>query len=147
MAILLDTNILLRWANEKDPEYQITIEALDKLDLQHNTPYTTPQNYVEFWSVATRPVSVNGLGLPVAETLVLMKRLRALFPMLPDIAAIFDEWLNLVTVAAVSGRRVHDARLVAVMLAHGVDSILTFDTDDFARHLPFGITPVHPASV
>ena len=46
----------------------------------------------------------------------------------------------------VSGVQVHDARLVAAMLAHGVTHILTFNTADFARYAPEGIVAVAPAS-
>jgi predicted nucleic acid-binding protein len=45
----------------------------------------------------------------------------------------------------VSGIQVHDARIVAAMTVHQVNSILTFDLDDFARYSD--ITVVHPAKV
>ena len=35
---------------------------------------------------------------------------------------------------AVSGKNVHDARMVAAMVVHGVESILTFNTQDFLRY-------------
>jgi hypothetical protein len=34
----------------------------------------------------------------------------------------------------VSGKNAHDARLVAAMLVHGIESILTFNTQDFFRY-------------
>jgi predicted nucleic acid-binding protein len=37
---------------------------------------------------------------------------------------------------------VHDARLVAAMLAHGVPQLLTLNDRDFARYA--GISVVHP---
>lgn len=77
----------------------------------------------------------------------LVRRLRVLFPLLPDTPAIFDEWLRLVVAANVSGRQVHDTRLVAVMRTHGVTHILTFNVKDFLRFQPFGIMAVHPADV
>jgi ssRNA-specific RNase YbeY (16S rRNA maturation enzyme) len=36
-----------------------------------------------------------------------------------------------VTSYQIQGKRVHDARLVAVMLVHGVTHLLTFNPDDF----------------
>jgi hypothetical protein len=47
----------------------------------------------------------------------------------------------------VSGVQVHDARLVAAMKIHRVSHILTFNTDDFVRYAPEGITAVDPATV
>ena len=45
----------------------------------------------------------------------------------------------------VSGKKIYDARLVAVMKSHGIDRIVTFNTKDFARYP--GITAIHPASL
>jgi hypothetical protein len=41
--------------------------------------------------------------------------------------------------------QVHDARLVAAMLAHGVPQILTLNPRDFQRYTE--ITVLHPADV
>jgi predicted nucleic acid-binding protein len=147
MAHLLDSNLLLRWANRGDGERPLALSAMRKLGRQGEALHTTPQNYTEFWSSATRPAGGNGLGLTPAQTERLVRRLRTLFPVLPDTGAIFDEWLRIVVAAAVSGRQVYDARLVAVMLAHGITHILTFDVNDFKRYQAFGITIVHPADV
>src|SRR5258708_5261112 len=118
-----------------------------KLRLQGRVLHTTAQNYIEFWSGATRPTAANGLGLTPTRAARLVHRLRPLFPLLADTSAIFDEWLRLVTTAAVSGRQVHDARLVAVMRVHSVTHLLTFNISDFTRYQTIGIVLVHPASV
>ncbi len=47
----------------------------------------------------------------------------------------------------VSGVQVHDARLVATMLVHGVTHILTFNTSGFTRYNSKGIVAVDPATV
>jgi len=49
----------------------------------------------------------------------------------------------LVIAHAVMGVNVHDARLVAAMLVHGLTHILTFNTADFRRFSQ--ITVVHPS--
>lgn len=73
------------------------------------------------------------------------ERIRAierLFPLLPDGPLIHQTWRALVVSAGVSGRQVHDARLAAVMHAHGIGHLLTFNTGDFRRYA--GIRAVHP---
>jgi len=147
VAYLLDTNLLLRWANLLDPARPLALAALQKLRQQGVVLHTTPQNYIEFWSNATRPVTANGLGLSPPQASRLVQRLRPLFPLLADTGLIFDEWLRVVNAAGVSGRQVHDARLVAVMLAHGVTHLLTFNVGDFTRYQAMGIVAVHPATV
>ena len=47
----------------------------------------------------------------------------------------------------VSGVQVHDARLVASMIAHNVTRILTFNVTDFERYADEGIEVVNPAAV
>ena len=147
MAHLVDSNLLPRWANKGDPERPVALAALRTLGGQGETLNTSPQNYTEFWSSATRPIANNGLGMTPIHAERLVRRLRLLFPLLPDTPAIFDEWLRLVVAANVSGRQVHDTRLVAVMLTHGITHLLTFNVKDFLRFQPFGITVVHPADV
>ena len=72
-------------------------------------------------------------------------RVLAQFPLLDDTPAVFVHWLDLVSTHRVIGRRVHDARLVAVMLVHGISHLLTFNRDDFRQFSEIVI--VEPAQV
>jgi predicted nucleic acid-binding protein len=58
---------------------------------------------------------------------------------------IFPAWRKLVLEHRVSGIHVHDARIIAAMTVHQVESILTFDLGDFKRY--GHITPVDPKSL
>jgi predicted nucleic acid-binding protein len=145
VSYLADTNILTRWAQPHLPEYPLVISAVEALLDQAESVFITPQNLVEFWSVATRPLAVNGLGMSLIEATQELQRFELLFPLLPDIPAIYPEWRNLVLTVGVSGRQVHDTRLAAVMRAHNITHLLTFNPTDFAR-FP-GIIVVHPQEV
>lgn len=57
------------------------------------------------------------------------------------------EFRRLLLQYSVVGRQVHDARLVAMMLAWQIESILTLNDRDFRRFAPEGITIVTPASL
>jgi hypothetical protein len=144
-AYLADTNIHLRWAQPGDPLRPIAISAVDSLRLRGDDVVITPQNLVESWNVATRRVPHNGLGFTPPRADRVAQQLEHLFPLVPDIPALHTHWRSLVVSTSVSGRQVHDTRLVAVMLAHGLTHLLTFNTADSAR-FP-GITVVDPASV
>lgn len=65
--------------------------------------------------------------------------------LLPDREAIYREWRRLVVAHAVSGVQVHDARLAAAMLVHGITHLLTLNSADFVR-FP-GITAVRPSEI
>jgi predicted nucleic acid-binding protein len=91
------------------------------------------QNVTEFWNVATRPVEKNGLGFSHEEVLQEVASIESLLALLPDIPAIYPIWKQIVQDHRVQGVKVYDARLVAVMRAHAVDSVLTFNASDFRR--------------
>ena len=114
--------------------HQSATAALRILLSEDNDVFLTPQNLIEFWSVATRPTAANGLGFTTEQTATEVDRIAALFPMLTDTPEIFIHWRQLVESCRVRGRQVHDARLAAVMRTHRVTHILTFNADDFRRY-------------
>ena len=57
-SYLLDTNILLRASDPGSPKYMLTMSSLAKLLARGEPIYITAQNLIEFWGVATRPLSV-----------------------------------------------------------------------------------------
>jgi predicted nucleic acid-binding protein len=127
------------------PEHDLAVSSVETLHRRGENVLITPQNLIEFWSVATRPVNVNGLGMSPEQADQDVQQLEQLFPLLPDTPDIFAEWRRLVVTVGVSGRQVHDARLVSVMLTHGVTHLLTFNPGDFTRYP--GITVVHPQDI
>lgn len=57
-----------------------------------------------------------------------------LFRLTLDDQQMFAEWRSLVSVVGVTGRAAHDARLVAAMLQHGINELLTYNPQDFKRY-------------
>jgi predicted nucleic acid-binding protein len=142
---LLDTNVLLRWADPRHPLNPTIQEAVETLKAAGEDVYVTPQNIVEFWNVWTRPANRNGFGYTPTEAALEAARILAFFRFASDTTTIFSEWLGLVEALDVSGVKVHDTRLVAVMRVHGLTHLLTFNGDDF-RRFP-SIIVVDPRSV
>lgn len=142
---LLDTNILLRVVNYADPEHELVLEAMTTLADKGHTLAVTPQVLIEFWAVATRPSVVNGFGWSPEVVALEITRIRSLFQVLPDSEDIFTNWLQLVSAYNVSGKQVHDTRLVAVAYTHNVEFLLTLNVRDFQR-FP-GIVALHPSDV
>ena len=129
---LADTNLLLRLADPASPQHPIATNALARLFRQGDEVYLTPQNFIEFWAVATRPVEANGFGWNSEQTTKEVAELQARFPLLPDSPDVFTGWLNLVKQLPIHGKHVHDARLVAVLQTHAVEHLITFNASDFA---------------
>ncbi|NES20363.1 MAG: PIN domain-containing protein [Symploca sp. SIO3E6] len=144
---LIDTNVLLRFANRQDSRHQIVRTAIRKLKQDGHQLTVASQNCVEFWNVATRPVGKNGFGLTPANADRLLCLIERLFPLLTEEAMLYSEWRRLVVAFGVSGVQVHDARLVAAMKVNGITHILTFNTTDFIRYGREGIVAVDPTMV
>jgi predicted nucleic acid-binding protein len=144
-AYLLDSNILLRVVQPGDPSFKIVTESVRRLLRASSVLCYTSQNLGEFWSVLTRPANRNGFGLSIEEADIRAKEIESEFRLLPDSPEIHEEWRRLLVTIRVSGTQVHDTRLVAAMLVHGVDRILTLNTKDFARFDK--IEAIHPIDV
>jgi predicted nucleic acid-binding protein len=143
--ILLDTNVLLRLSDGASPDQSIAMQAIAQLRLRGDHSCITAQNIIEFWAVATRPLEVNGLGWTTQRTADEIAQLLERFQLLEDSPGILTNWLTLVKAHDIKGKKVHDARLVAMMQAHGVTALLTFNTDDFKAYP--NITLLHPNDV
>ena len=143
MAILADTNVLLRSLYPDHPHYYAAEKALAALRLRGEALCIAPQNLIEFWAVATRTRDDNGLGMSPARAAREIATLRRFFRLLPATPEVLDTWQRLVIDLGISGKPTHDVHLVAVMLVYSVTDILTFNTGHF-RRFP-GITVLDPA--
>jgi predicted nucleic acid-binding protein len=138
---LIDTNVLLRSAVDTSARGAVAAGAIAILLARGDELFLTAQVLIEFWSVATRPAMVNGLGWPLDLVRGEIDKLLDQFPLLPETPAVFAEWLRLVTTHGVAGKQVHDARLVAILNTHDVARLLTFNTGDFKVFGALAIPP------
>jgi predicted nucleic acid-binding protein len=145
MPVIVDANIFLRKVDAGSPHNPILELALDHLRAGGYLFYSFEQTSYEFWTVATRPIANNGLGMTPALADRELDNLLKFFPLLDDLPGKYKEWRSLVRTYAVSGKPAHDARYVAGMATYGIAHILTFNVSDFAR-FP-GITPLDPAAL
>jgi predicted nucleic acid-binding protein len=68
VTCLLDTNVLLYLANPAAPQHNAASRAVVRILADGGRLTVAAQVLFEFWSVATRPASANGLGWTVAQT-------------------------------------------------------------------------------
>jgi predicted nucleic acid-binding protein len=143
--MLVDTSILLRTLQLQHPQLSTVRNAIKTPTAQPRDLHIAPQNLVELWAVATRPLEQNGLGMTPPAAAGELTQLKSMFLLLPKTSAIYPVWESLVTQHQVSGKSAHDARLVAAMKVRGLTAILTFERAGFSR-FP-GIQVVNPADV
>jgi predicted nucleic acid-binding protein len=133
MAYLVDTSVLARLANSADISRPAALHAVIALHRQGETLHTSPQNLIEFRNCATRPISANGLGLLPAIVEQQSAAFETAFGVLPESAGIYPEWKRLVAAVGIVGKQVHDARLAAICVVHGISHVLTFNVGHFQR--------------
>lgn len=134
MAHLFDSNNLLRLAEKNSPQRLIVLNAVRKLRADNEIIYYTPQILAEFWNVCTRPQSARGgFGLSIAQTERKANLIQKHFALLPDNLATFNEWRGLVSDYQIMGVQVHDAKIVASMISHNIQYLVTFNEKDFKR--------------
>ncbi|MGN6370598.1 MAG: type II toxin-antitoxin system VapC family toxin [Phycisphaerae bacterium] len=135
MRVLADTNVLLRLFDRADPDHAAIRNALRSLDNNGDEVVVAPQSVSELWNVCTRPISARGgMGLSVRETDRRVRLIERSFTMLPDSMDVYKTWRRLVVDYKIEGVNVHDARLVAFMIAHQVPRLLTLNIRDFKRY-------------
>ena len=149
MAYLIDTSILVRLANKTDVQHGIAKKALAELHRRGEVLHLAPQALIEFRNVATRPVAINGLGLPITTAEADAAAFESAFTLLPETPGVFPAWKAIVGALAIIGKQVHDARLLAVCHVNGVTHLLTFNVAHFGRMAGFGpgVIVVDPATV
>jgi predicted nucleic acid-binding protein len=141
---LIDTNILLRSVDPQSKQHSTAVGTIDLIFRQGDQCCITAQNLIEFWTVATRPVEVNGLGWDSTTTATTINEIKEQLELLPETPEILQYWFNLVTTYQIKGKRTHDTRLLAVMQTHEICHLLTFNIKDFIS-IP-GINLIDPAT-
>lgn len=74
--------------------------------------------------------------LSAAEAIADVRQLAEIYTLLEDGAQVTERLYQLLLHAPTGGKQVHDANIVATMLAHGVARLLTFNVADFQRFVP-----------
>jgi len=91
----------------------------------------------------------NGLGLLVTEAQAKAEEFESLFTVVPDTPEIYPAWKWLASLSAVTGKQVHDVRLIAICKVNNIDRVLTFNVRHFLRLAAFlpGISILSPNSI
>jgi predicted nucleic acid-binding protein len=130
---VLDTNILLAATDESREDHEDAIGAINVWPASGVVLYTSGQILREYLAVATRPVDHNGLGMTQPDAIANVRALRARLNLLSEDVKVSERLLELLDTIECRGKQVHDANVVATMLVHGIDTVVTLNVDDFAR--------------
>jgi predicted nucleic acid-binding protein len=130
----VDTNVLVYATATSAPFHDRARAALVRLAADE--PLSISRQILrEYVAVMTRPQTWGralGLGEAMTDAAVFERR----FTILEDGLPVWDQLMDLSRRYSFGGRQVHDANVVATMLAHGERRLLTFNEADFRRFAP-----------
>jgi predicted nucleic acid-binding protein len=130
---MLDTNVLLAATDEGRAQHNQALGIVNDWPGRGTTLYTSGQIIREYLAVATRPAEKNGLGMRLADALANVRAFRARTSLLAEDSKVADRLLTLLGDISCGGKQIHDANVVATMLVHGIDTIVTINLVDFTR--------------
>lgn len=130
--IFVDTNVLTRATIDAAP---LHIEARAMLDSLWNAGAElsiSHQVIREYVANATRPQTYSP-PLPMEAVLTQVEDFHKTFHILPDSPAVLAKFLELVRKVPIGGKQIHDANIVATLLAYDIEELLTNNVKDFER--------------
>ncbi len=130
---MLDTNVILSATDAGRAEHRQAMLIFNNWAGRGTTLYASGQIMREYLAVATRPADKNGLGLKQAEAVANVRAFRARASLLAEDSKVADCLLGLLDEIPCAGKQMHDANVVATMLVHGIDSLITMNLADFTR--------------
>ena len=131
--MFIDTNVLVNSRIAQAPHHEIARECLSRA-LDGNEPLRISRQVVrEYLSVMTRPQTWS-VAIMLEDALDDVDRLTRSFEVLEDGPVVTETLIALCRAIPIGGKQIHDANIVATMLAHGTRRLLTFNTADFRRY-------------
>lgn len=129
----LDTNILIYASDSHSPWHQPANEKIKKLLSEGFRLFISPQILREYVSVASRST---GTEKPAPWDMILKnyESFQKHFILLSEDRDTVNELSQLLSKIPAAGKQVHDANIVATMLAHNIPCLLTNNTVDFSRY-------------
>ena len=131
--MFIDTNVLIHARVREAPNHRPSRARLQQAVADGEPLRISRQVIREYLSVVTRP---QPWPVPLTREDALADAVRLLqsLEILEDGPAVTETFLQLCRDIPVGGRQIHDANIVATMLAHRERRLLTFNTADFHRY-------------
>ena len=130
--LFIDTNILIYANVATAPLHEQALTAIKDAHQTGRPLWISRQVLREFIAARTRPQTFSQPSTPE----VVVERVRYLeerFQVADDTATVTGQLVKLMGNFKIGGKQVHDANIVASMLAYGILCLLTHNVKDFER--------------
>jgi len=130
--MFVDTNVLVNARFTDAPHHAAARASLENANSNSEPLRISRQILREYLAVVTRPQSWS-VSIVRDDALADVDRFAAAFEVLEDGPVVTDLLVSLCRKTPVGGKQIHDANIVATMLAYGERRLLTFNVADFRR--------------
>ncbi|GAB4432141.1 MAG: type II toxin-antitoxin system VapC family toxin [Anaerolineae bacterium] len=128
----VDTNVLLRAMVPQMAMHEACEELLRAMWTGQVELWISRQIIREYLVQVTHP-NTFVVPLTVEQISHQVETLLSIFQVADDTAAVTAQLMDLVKVYPTRGKQIHDANVVATMLAYNIDTLLTINVDDVKR--------------
>lgn len=129
--IIIDTNILVYSKIKSNPFYQITFNKFFELFVD-NQIFLSRQIIREYLSVMTKPDNLK-YPISIQDLIKDIIYFKENLIILDENEKIMSNLLDLIVAYNVKGKQIHDANIVATMLANNIKNLFTHNVKDFER--------------
>ena len=131
--MFVDTNMLVTARILEAPDHEIARASLQRAFDEREPLRISRQVLREYLAMVTCPQTWQ-VPIPREVALDDVERLVAAYEILEDGPVVTDRLVSLCREVPMGGRQIHDANIVATMLAYGERRLLTFNPADFRRY-------------
>lgn len=128
----IDTNVLVYANQAGSTHHAAAVALLTQVEAAGAPLWISGQVLREYLAVVTRQQG-RTVALPMPQAIERVRFFIQLFRLVEDAPSVRAELFNLLSTHPVAGKQVHDANIVATMLANGITHLLTFNVGDFRR--------------
>jgi predicted nucleic acid-binding protein len=131
-SVFVDTNVLVYATQAASAHHAAALALLRSPEAAGIPLWISDQVLREFLAVVTRPQPAVPT-MPMALAIEQVKFFSQRFWIAVEGPAVRTQLLALLSTYPTAGRQVHDANIVATMLANSIKHLLTFNGSDFRR--------------
>lgn len=132
--MFVDTNVLINARFLEAPDHEAARAGLESAFNDSEPLRISRQVLREYLAVVTRPQTWQ-VAIGRDDALDDVGRFAAAFDVLEEGPVVTDWLVSLCRQIPVGGNQIHDANIVATMLAYGERRLLTFNVADFRRYV------------
>ena len=129
--LFIDTNILVYANVIETPFHEQALAAINTAHQAGRTIWISRQVIREYLVTLTRPQVFE--NLPKATVLEQVDQFIERFQVVDDTATVSKQLVKLMSDFKIGGKQIHDANIVATMLAYDIPCLLTNNVKDFRR--------------